>query len=283
MASLIRRTHSRNGLRAFRYPALVLFLALAVTGPAPAQITLDWTAPGIDWNQHLDMGNPGIVSQLFVGDPMTLPSLCDPMTNCIAIRITVETTTTGSTFVAGTTFAPYEDGNFANCAEAPLYFFGLGCDLGVVFDPDANQGASPIIITMEFLDPMDGTTPKPVENLSFEISDIDWDPGPPPSGNNFRRDQVVVTSDAGDPILMGCPVTCTIAGNTATAIIGQSTAQSGDGTVIADFGLMTNVSTVTVTYNEASGEPNPAIRGIGLFFNVSMAKIPVELQSLSVD
>lgn len=282
MSSSDRPTHLQSRLRALRYLVFAALLAVVAVAPAQAQITLDWQDPAIQWNQHLDMGNPAMVSQTFIGDPMTLPSLCDPMTNCIAIRITVETTAAGSTFVSGTTFAPYEDGNFANCGTNALYFFGLGCDLGMQFDPAPGQGMSPVIFTMEFLDPANTSNPKPVENLSFEISDIDWDPGPPPTFANFRVDQVVVTSDAaGMPLLMGCPVTCSIAGNTATAIVGQSTAQSGDGTAIVD--ITGPVTSVTVTYNEASGEPDPFVRGIGLFFNVSMSKIPVELQSLSVD
>ncbi|MCP4589945.1 MAG: hypothetical protein GY842_04320 [bacterium] len=119
-----------------------------------------------------------------------------------------------------------------------------------------------------------------VTDVAFEISDIDWSAAG--GGQNSRLDQVVITSDTASPLTLGYKTgtpTFTIAGNTATAINLSSSSADEDGTVQVSF--TSAVNTVTVTYNEASGNSNPAGRGIGLFF--MLTETPVELMSFSIE
>jgi hypothetical protein len=194
----------------------------------------------------------------------------------------------------GTPNSPLED-----CQGCDSNAFGSAHDLAVVFDPNRTQPipnivVSPITITMSFS--------QPLMNLKFEISDIDFSAGVlPPELTNYRRDQVEVTSNAGNPKLTsktaGTPTftidgnkaigNCTVnpepdcnpASDTTAAVPQADNNQDPDsGTVIVDFGGIA-VTTVIITYKEAGQAGEPAGRGIGVFGELT----PVELMSFTVD
>lgn len=146
-------------------------------------------------------------------------------------------------------------------------FFGSNTDLALIFDPDANQGNSPIIIKVIF----DQT----VECVDFEISDIDI------SGTT-RRDSVVVTSNAGNPTLttLGTQPTVAVSGNVAAATGTGGTAGDGtsskddNGSINVDFGDL-GVDTIYITYLENSGLNDPTGRGIGFLGSFFVCPPPV--------
>lgn len=237
---------------------LLLCCGLLLAGAAPADAaTLDWADPAVVWPN----GSLG---------PHTYT-----LSNGVMITITVAATA-GGAFENST---PAEDCP-SGCATN---FFGTAHDLGVVFNPTAG-GASTVNITLSLS--------TPVTDLIFEISDIDFSVGPV---GGHRRDQVVVTSNAGNPALSFKTVgthTFSIAGNTATAnctvnpeptcnaATDTTGVDSDSGTVVVDFtGL--SVSTVTIAYNEAGNGTNPSGRGIGLLANLSLT--PVELMNFTVE
>lgn len=234
---------------------LACALVLAAARPAAAaSAVLDWDT--VNWP-------PGsLVSSYTLG-------------NGITVTINISTSAAGS-FTNGT---PQED-----CSTCSINFLGLSHDLGIIFDP-SGPGASPVITTVTFS--------APVTQLKFEISDIDFSIGG--AGQDYRLDQVVITSDAGDPVLTpktGGSHTFTISGNTATANCSNpgppncnptvdTTDQTSDsGTIVIDFGAKA-VSTMTITYNETSGQPNPAGRGVGILGN--LVETPVELTSFTIE
>lgn len=210
------------------------------------------------------------------------------MTNAYTLSNGVEITITVAR-APGTTgsfefFSPREDCS-GECTVPRL--FGTTHNLAVVFNPNT-ASTTPILITLTFSEP--------VNDLSFEISDIDYS-GPGTSGETHRMDRVRITSLDGTPTLSfkrpDLPIhTFTIDEKTATATAkctgGQpnchadDTAQAGSeaGTVIVDFGAQF-VSEVTITYTEAGNGVNPSFRGIGLFGNTELT--PVELMSFSVE
>lgn len=253
---------------------LLVCAALLLPASTPASACgLDWADAGVVWST----GTLG---------PHTFPlttfgGVACPVGATVTITVTQPVGTSGS-FVLST---PRED-----CASCGFNNFGSAQDLGLDFDPLTGTPivTSPILVTATFS--------PPITNLSFEISDIDFGPG-----TGARLDQVVVTSDAGDPTLgfkTAAPRTFSISGNTATAnctvsafpTCNQATDTTaaaplaGDnqnpdsGTVVASFGALT-VTTVTITYNEAGSNADPAGRGIGVLANLT----PVELMSFTIE
>ncbi|HEX6900178.1 MAG TPA: hypothetical protein VF789_10710 [Thermoanaerobaculia bacterium] len=240
--------------------ALLLCGGLLLTGAAPAgAATLNWADPAVVWPN----GSLG---------PHTFT-----LSNGVMVTITVAATAGGSF-----TFSSPAEDCASGCVNSPQ-LFGSAHNLGVVFDPTAG-GASTVNVTLSFS--------TPVTDLMFEISDIDFSVG---AAGTHRRDQVVITSNAGNPALSFKTVgthTFSIAGNTATAnctvspepncnpATDTTAAPSDAGTVVVDFtGL--SVSTVTIAYNEAGSGTNPSGRGIGLLANLSLT--PVELMNFTIE
>jgi hypothetical protein len=93
----------------------------------------------------------------------------------VGVVFQVSTNALGS-FHAFDLASPYIDGNKENSN------FGEKVDLGVMFDPAANQGISPVQIKMKF--------DRPVQCVQFQISDIDI------AGD--RIDSVVVYANGGE-------------------------------------------------------------------------------------
>ncbi|MEM7351133.1 MAG: hypothetical protein AAF657_10030 [Acidobacteriota bacterium] len=243
-----KKKRNSNVRRGIRICCVILLSPLLIAVPASAQATLDWSM--VTWDDG-DLSNSYILG------------------NGVEISITVSTTALG-TFINATPLVetPYIDG-----VGHTQNLFGTELDLGVIFNPFPMQGMSPVLIDIGFSEA--------VTDLIFDISDIDYSVGG--GGEDDRLDQVVVTSNAGDPTLtplMAGSATFTVAGNTATAISGQSADPLTDnGTVRVTF--PDGVTDVTITYNEASGNNNPAGRGIGLL--AMFTETPVDLQSFSIE
>jgi hypothetical protein len=250
---------------------LLLCAVLLLPAAAPASAcSLDWADAGVVWTSAT-LG-PHVFPMTGGGCPAGL-----------TVTITVTQGGTAGSFTSGGSgdVSPKEDCPTPTCSSN---FFGSAHDLGVVFDP-TTSGASPIVVTATFS--------APITTLVFEISDIDFSIAG--AGQDHRRDQVVVTSNAGNPTLSfktAAPRTFSIAGNTATAnctvspeptcnpATDTTTAPSDTGTVVVDFGAL-SVTTVTITYNEAGNGANPAGRGIGLLAN--LVATPVELTGFTIE
>jgi hypothetical protein len=242
---------------------LLLCGALLPAFAAPAGACgLNWADPAVVWPN----GSVG---------PHTFPLTGGGCPGGAMVTITITPTPASGSFVLGT---PAED-----CASGCLTnLFGLSHDLGLDFDPAANKGTSPITITAVFSSPL--------TNVVFEISDIDF--GGPSGASTARLDQVVVDSNAGQPSLSFKTVgshTFSISGNTATAICtgtfpncsdAQADQTTDAGTVVVNFGAL-SVTTVTITYNEAGTNTDPAGRGIGILANLTAT--PVELTGFTVE
>ena len=233
----------------------------AVAAPASA-CGLNWADPAVVWTD----GTLG---------PHTFPLTGGGCPGGAMVTITVAPTPSSGSFLLST---PGED-----CASGCTNnLFGLSHDLGLDFDPAANKGASPITITATFSSPL--------TNVVFEISDIDF--GGPSGASTARLDQVVVNSNAGAPTLSFKTVgthTFSISGNTATADCtgsfptcsdAQADQTSDIGTVVVNFGAL-SVTTVTITYNEAGNNTDPAGRGIGILANLTAT--PVELTGFTIE
>jgi len=126
-----------------------------------------------------------------------------------------------------------------------LALFGGIPDLGVIYDDPAS-----ITAVMTFS--------KPVYNASFLATDID--------NSNQRVDQVVATTDNGDPTLVdvntGAGDTIdSISGNTASSALGRGNSANDDlGSVLIE--VPDGATTITLQYNEIG---QYATRGVGLF------------------
>jgi hypothetical protein len=146
--------------------------------------------------------------------------------------------------------------------------FGFGAinDLAVYFNPAANQGTSPLTITLTFN--------QPVYNLSFLISDIDGDGVSPPTSGS-RRDKVTVTSNAGNPVLSSnagaLSPTFNISGNSAQATSSAITTNNTTAGTI-NVTVPNGATTVTIVYEETSGASDPAMRGIGILGGLAVCK-----------
>lgn len=188
----------------------------------------------------------------------------------LSIQIRTEAKGTFADFDVQT---PYIDGD-------SIWNFGTGLDLGVIFDPDTNQGLSPIYITLKF--------DQPVTCVEFELSDIDV------SGS--RKDSLVVTANDGmiTPALyvMGDTPTVGVIEHRAFALgfpsgpMGNGSAYSNEdaGSVKVDF-ASDLIDSITIVYYEAGGAFDPGGRGLGLFGNLSFAQgalLPVDLLSFDV-
>ncbi|RMB56052.1 hypothetical protein EAX61_16205, partial [Dokdonia sinensis] len=129
------------------------------------------------------------------------------------------------------------------------YFGGIP-QLGVFFDPAANTGTSPVIITLTFS--------SPVDNFQFLLSDIDERDG--------NIDQVTVVSDNGNPIMSPASAgvsSVTVAGNVAQSFTGGGNSDNSDtGDVRVNFPQA--ITVVTITYEEIGGLADPTLRGIGI-------------------
>lgn len=250
----------RNSLMPRLLAGLLLCGALLATAAAPASACgLNWADPAVVWPN----GSLG---------PHTFPLTGGLCPAGVMVTITIAPTPAAGVFLLGT---PAED-----CVGCLTNLFGLSHDLGVDFDPSV-AGTTPLTFTVTFSSPL--------TNVVFEMSDIDY------GGTvNDRLDQVVVTSNAGNPTLSPKTATPTfsIAGNTATANCtpgpfdnctpaSDTTDQTSDnGTVVANFGAL-SVTTVTITYNEAGTDANPAGRGIGVLANLTAT--PVELTGFTIE
>ena len=127
-------------------------------------------------------------------------------------------------------------------------------DLAIFFDPDTNTSTSPINIVLTFS--------KPLYGASFLITDIDG------SVNN-RQDQVTVTSDIGIPILSlvteDTPVV-NITDNVAKANNASDGSDNNDtGTVLVT--IPDGTTSITILYEEISGNDDSGGRGIGILGN----------------
>lgn len=186
------------------------------------------------------------------------------LTNTIPI-----TTPNGETVNATITITPTGGGNWNAFGggwpklDPVSGYFGTTNALGIIWDPSSGQGEQPVNINI--------TLDRAIDNLSFEIADIDN--GPSAGIEDERQDEVVITSSSGDPTLTaknGSP-TFTISGNTATAKpYPNPTADGGtdNGTIVVDF--PDGVTSVDIAYNEASGTNNPGPRGIEILGNFSL-------------
>ena len=235
-------------------PAALFAVILVALSPNAtwALSTLDWSDPGVVWNDG-DLNNT-----YTIGD----------------VDVTIDISTTAQGFwqfqYNDGLLTPYEDGPTGSADQ-----FGSQHDLGIIFNPFSGQGQSPVLIDLKFTEAGSGAAgpAKAVTDLSFEISDIDFSIGFP---EDDRIDQVVISSDAGDPTLTAKtdPAIFTINGNTATGIYGLNTqAPLDNGTVIVDFGSL-SVADVLIIYNEVSGNNDPLGRGIGVFGNFSFESAP---------
>ncbi|HZF09380.1 MAG TPA: DUF11 domain-containing protein [Thermoanaerobaculia bacterium] len=210
--------------------ALLLCGTLAGVTAAPVRATtFDWSQ--VTWN-------PGDLSHTYTLADGTI------------VTFTVATAANGS---FGT--SPYKDGPPA--PPGPMNQLGTLLDLGVIFDPNSNQGMSPVILTLTLSPPRTG--------VRFEISDIDTSG----SGAQLRIDQVVVACNGAAPSSLTAKTATSIfsitGGNTATADgIHSVDSTSDDGTAKVDCGSG-SVGTAQITYNETSGVFDPPGRGIGVF------------------
>lgn len=174
----------------------------------------------------------------------------------IQLAIQIDTRARG-TFEAFGVRSPYLDGR-------EIINFGTQPNLGLMFDPDPGQGNSPVQIKLKFS--------RPVQYLGFRISDIDAADG--------RIDSVRIFGNGGEifPTLsqVSSNPTVRVAGRSAVATGGDS----GSARVGSAFGgeetgdiLVTfrdeYLDSITIEYFEASGLPDPAARGIGLFGDLS--------------
>ena len=224
----------------------VLLLCGTFAGVTAAPVratTFDWSQ--VTWN-------PGDLSHTYT------------LADSTVVTFTVTTAANGS---FGT--SPYKDGPPAPLG--PMNQLGTLLDLGILFDPNLNQGMSPVIITMTLSPARSG--------VSFEISDVDTSG----SGATLRIDQVVVACDGAAPSSLTAktvtPVFSISGGNTATADgVHSVDGTSDDGTAVVHCGPG-SVSTVKITYNETSGVFDPPERGIGVFgalqFNSPQADLAI--------
>ncbi len=297
-------------------PTLILAAGLASASAASATSLLDWST--VSWD-------PGDMTRTY-----TL------IQDDVDVTITVSTTPSAPGLPAGTFLtysgigpaqptpcntvaSPNKDG-----APAPGTYpsdrFGTKLDLGIAFDPAANNNQS-VLIRLKFTNAGSGPTgpPKPVGTLKFEISDIDWSQAGTDcvtglATEAWRADQVVITAEnTGTPVtaftlipLDSVLKTFTINPyNVATANgnrfggspSGTPSVGNDLGTVVVDFGASL-VTDVLISYNESAfgqlcdpsapqgcaGTPlvnvDPGYRGIGLF---GLTTFPVELMDFTIE
>ncbi|MEM6796091.1 MAG: hypothetical protein AAF725_19105 [Acidobacteriota bacterium] len=232
---------------------LATALLLATAPVAWGQAGLDWTA--VTWNDGdftntYTMGN-GVDITIEV-TPTALGTL-DNLVDFGGTNILVS--------------SPYVDG-----PGFTADIFGDSVDLGLIFNPASAQGASPIEILVTFSEP--------VSDLEFEISDLDWSAAG--AGEDARIDQVEITSPDAPPQLEAVSTlpSFDISMSTATARDGVNVSPGSDEGTLRVF-FNDEVSSVLITYSEASGNDNPSSRGIGLI--ASLSQVPVELMSFSVE
>ncbi|NND34848.1 MAG: T9SS type A sorting domain-containing protein [Saprospiraceae bacterium] len=249
---------TRSSIRPIKGWLVVVFHSLLVAFPAYAQNDMH-PALSVDWNST--EWTPGARS---VHIPFAIPG-DDPEE--ISLHIDVTTRSAGRFYGFGTQ-SPYIDGS-------DIVNFGDKLDVGIMFDPDANQGSSPVYITLRFS--------RPVQYLEFEISDIDMAGG--------RIDSLVVWGNGGllRPSLMPLSTdpTVRVSGHTATAIGASSgRARSGsafghedNGNLKVSFGPEL-LDSVTIQYFEASGGFNPSARGIGVFGELLF--LPAKLEPINL-
>ena len=139
-------------------------------------------------------------------------------------------------------------------------FAGAIDDLEVTLDPNANQGTSPITITITFN--------HPVYNTSFKITDIDSR-----IIDSNSTDQVTVSTDAGTPLLSivnTTQTTITTLDNTngiASSDPNQDLRSNNDSNGSINVVIPDGAKKVTIVYEDINTiNPNDTtIRGIGLF------------------
>ena len=143
--------------------------------------------------------------------------------------------------------------------DVPNGFAGNIDDLGVVLDPDANQGTSPITITLTFNHPM--------YNTSFIISDIDSRI----TNGSLSTDQVTVTSDVGNPTLAAVNAANTtvtsISGNVAHSDTTTDAISTNDDKGSITVTVPDGARVVTIVYEDIypAANSDTTARGIGLF------------------
>jgi len=147
---------------------------------------------------------------------------------------------------------------YIDSASGTKQYFGGIPDLGAIFDPDAGEGNSRVIITLTFS--------QPIYNASFLISDID-------SSGTARDDKVTINSDVGTPVL-----TAVNPGSNKAPIINGNSAQTADNggsnnddTASIRVAIPDGTTTITVWYDEVSGVNNPPGRGMGIFGEMSFS------------
>ncbi|MCD8409984.1 gliding motility-associated C-terminal domain-containing protein [Tenacibaculum finnmarkense] len=161
----------------------------------------------------------------------------------IDMSIDITTTATGDLDAFG--------GTALNLSATGTGTFGTLDDLAVLFDPAANQGASPVKIQIDFT--------KEMYNLNFKITDIDA------GGFGFRMDKVTITSDEGNPILTKVSETSssfTVVNNQATAIRYATSDKDNKGTILVQ--VPDGAKSITIIYEEVGTVSDPGVRGIGI-------------------
>ncbi|WP_233862793.1 Ig-like domain-containing protein, partial [Tenacibaculum piscium] len=161
----------------------------------------------------------------------------------IDMSIDITTTATGDLDAFG--------GTALNLSATGTGTFGTLDDLAVLFDPAANQGASPVKIQIDFTEKM--------YNLNFKITDIDA------GGFGFRMDKITITSDVGNPILTKVSETSssfTVANNQATAIRYVTSDKDNKGTILVQ--VPDGAKSITIIYEEVGTASDPGVRGIGI-------------------
>ncbi|MBE7632729.1 Ig-like domain-containing protein, partial [Tenacibaculum finnmarkense genomovar ulcerans] len=161
----------------------------------------------------------------------------------IDMSIDITTTATGDLDAFG--------GTALNLSATGTGTFGTLDDLAVLFDPAANQGASPVKIQIDFT--------KEMYNLNFKITDIDA------GGFGFRMDKVTITSDEGNPILTKVSETSssfTVVNNQATAIRYATSYKDNKGTILVQ--VPDGAKSITIIYEEVGTVSDPGVRGIGI-------------------
>ncbi|MCG8784156.1 DUF642 domain-containing protein, partial [Tenacibaculum finnmarkense] len=161
----------------------------------------------------------------------------------IDMSIDITTTATGDLDAFG--------GTALNLSATGTGTFGTLDDLAVLFDPAANQGASPVKIQIDFT--------KEMYNLNFKITDIDA------GGFGFRMDKITITSDVGNPILTKVSETSssfTVANNQATAIRYATSDKDNKGTILVQ--VPDGAKSITIIYEEVGTVSDPGVRGIGI-------------------
>jgi len=149
-------------------------------------------------------------------------------------------------------------------------FAGNIDDLGVVFDPDANQGTSPITITIQFNHPM--------YNTSFIISDIDSRI----TGGNESTDQVTITTDKGDPTLtLVNPANTTVtnlSGNVASSDTTQDLLSTNDENGSIKVTVPDGAREITIVYEDIypAADSNTTGRGIGVFGGLTFSTLDTD-------